>query len=244
MSQNLQEVMMINRKINILMFALVMGILILPLAASRNSYAQEEGSEQERTTTRNKHIRERWESLTPQQKQELKARLQKWNSLSQEEKDKVWEKFKKYKDLSPEKKERIRKNWAEVGKLSKEQKRDLIKKHERWKSLSREQKDKILEKVRRFKEMSPEDQRQLMEKRKRWQSLSPEQKQELRERFKGRQEGFKGRGRNGPDRLKRRDQINEYLNKNDNSFREKGDRFDSDGAGRGSNNQSKPGKND
>src|SRR3989339_268189 len=136
MSQNLQEVMMINRKINILMFALVMGILILPLAASRNSYAQEEGSEQERTTTRNKHIRERWESLTPQQKQELKAR------------------------------------------------------------------------------------------------------------FKGRQEGFKGRGRNGPDRLKRRDQINEYLNKNDNSFREKGDRFDSDGAGRGSNNQSKPGKND
>ena len=125
--------------------------------------------------------RERWQSLSPEQKRQYRERMQRWKRLTPEQKERIKNRYEKFKKLPPEKQAQIRKNWRRYKRLDDDQRRVVREKYKRWKNLSEAQKQQIRERRRRYKKMTPEQRRRLQENRKRWQELSPEQKRRLRE---------------------------------------------------------------
>jgi hypothetical protein len=126
--------------------------------------------------------RDKWKTLSPEQKRQYRERLQRWKQMTPEQKAKIKNRYERYKNLSPEKQTRIRENWQRYKRLDEGQRRVIRQKYKRWKNLSEAQKQQIRERRRRYKKMTPEQRRRMQENRKRWQKLSPEKKRQLREK--------------------------------------------------------------
>ena len=68
---------------------------------------------------------ERWQRMTPEQKQELRERFERWKNMSPAEKSELQKKFDDWRRLSPEEKATARQNFERWQKLSPEQRQRL-----------------------------------------------------------------------------------------------------------------------
>lgn len=122
---------------------------------------------------------ERWQRLTPEQKERLREKKRGFDSLSDTERTQLRERFRRYQDFSQDKKNLIRQNWQRFKNLPPEKQRQLTQRYRHWQNLPPERKQELREKYRRFQNL-PADQKQRM--RRRWDRMSEEQKQNIRNR--------------------------------------------------------------
>src|ERR671910_1007011 len=59
----------------------------------------------------------RWQKMTPEQKQQLRDRFDRWKSLPPEEKAEMQKKFDRWREMSPDDKARARRNFERWQKL-------------------------------------------------------------------------------------------------------------------------------
>ena len=70
--------------------------------------------------------RERWESLTPEKRQELRRRMERYRELSPEDQELFRRRYKQWQDISPDERQRMRENLKDWDALS-PQERDQIR---------------------------------------------------------------------------------------------------------------------
>ncbi len=137
--------------------------------------------------------RRRWESLSPEQKQRLRKRLEQWKNLDPDQKARLENRLERLKNLPPEQRQRVIKNWRRFKNLPPEKQRRIREKYKRWQTLDEEDKRRIRNRYQRYRQMSPEQRQQFQERRRQWQNLSPEQRQQIRERYRQKQNIHKRR---------------------------------------------------
>ncbi len=87
--------------------------------------------------------RERWDRLSPEQKERLRERWRAYQALPPERREELQEKLRRFRALPPERREEIRRNW------------------ESFQKLPRRDREEIRERFRRYRELSPERRAQL-----------------------------------------------------------------------------------
>jgi Protein of unknown function (DUF3106) len=128
---------------------------------------------------------ERWQDMTPQEKQDLRDRFQRWKSLPPQEKADLQKRIDNWRRLSPDEKATVRKNYERWQHLSPEQRERLRQRWQDWRQLPPEQRQELKERFERFRDLPPEERRALRERfREKFKNLSPEEKQEWREKFR------------------------------------------------------------
>ena len=105
---------------------------------------------------------ERWQRMTPEEKQQMRERFERWKTLPQERKDELRKNFDDWRRMPPEEKAVARKNF------------------ERWQKLPPEERERLRETWQRWRQLPPEKRQALRE---RFEHLSPEEKQRMRESF-------------------------------------------------------------
>src|SRR5439155_448506 len=132
---------------------------------------------------------ERWQRMTPQEKQELRDRFQRWRSLPPQEQQELKQKFETWRNMDPQKKAEIRKNFDRWRELPPQQQERLRERWQQWRALPPERREALKRRFEQFRELPPEKRRELREKfQEKFQGLSPEEKQELRQKFRERLE--------------------------------------------------------
>ena len=95
---------------------IVIAVLFsLPLAAWSQPAPQREVPVQ-----RDQETLERWQRMSPEEKQELRERYQRWKSLPPEQKADLQKRFENWQHLSPDEKATVRKNYERWQRLSTE----------------------------------------------------------------------------------------------------------------------------
>ncbi len=123
---------------------------------------------------------ERWQRMSPQQRQELRNRHERWKTLSPEEREKLQEKLDTWRRLPPEERGAIRKNYERWQQLPPERQQRLRQRWDRWQSFSPEKKQTLRRRYERYRQLSPEKRRELREQRKKRRGYSRERKRESR----------------------------------------------------------------
>ena len=78
---------------------------------------------------------ERWQKLTPEEKQELRDRYQRWKALPPEEKADLQKRYDNWRRLSPDEKATVRKNYERWQRLSPDQRQQLQQRWQQWREL-------------------------------------------------------------------------------------------------------------
>jgi uncharacterized membrane protein len=86
------------------------------------------------------------QQLVAQSGRDIKSARERWNNLTPEQKDRLRKRYKWWKSLSPEKKAKIRERYRQ---MSPEQRRRLREKLKRWQNLSPERKKQLREQYRK-----------------------------------------------------------------------------------------------
>jgi hypothetical protein len=128
--------------------------------------------------------RQRWQRLTPEQKQGLREKLHRWKNLDPDRRDRIKERFKKFQHLPPHSKEKIYQNWKKIKRLPPSQRREIMAKYKKWQRLPAEKKRLIRERYRRFQNFPAERRQFLQEKRKQWRDIPVERREQLREMYR------------------------------------------------------------
>ena len=76
---------------------------------------------------------ERWQRMTPEEKQELRERFERWKNLPPAEKEKLQKNFDNWRSLPPEEKATARRNFERWQKLTPDQRQRL---QERWQAVA------------------------------------------------------------------------------------------------------------
>ncbi len=129
-----------NRRAFLIFCALAFGSAALPL---RSRADDEEPSDA---------ARERWQKLSPEQREKLRERHREFENLPAEEQKRVRKNFERWQKLSPEKKEATRERYKRWRELPPERREQL---RERWRKLSPEEK-KTLRKRRGGRKPKPD----------------------------------------------------------------------------------------
>src|SRR5581483_1677142 len=122
---------------------------------------------------------ERWQRMSPEQKQELRERFQRWKNLPPAEKEELQKKLETWRRLPPEEKAQAQHNFERWQKLTPEQRERLQERWRQWRELLRQRFEKL-------REMPPEKRQQLREKLEEWRRSSPEEKAQAREKMRER----------------------------------------------------------
>lgn len=85
---------------------------------------------------------EDWQSLTPDQRQELRERYRRFQNLSPQEQEQLRQRYERYKELSPERRQKMK------------------ERHERLQQLSPQQREQLRREWRQLKELPPEQRSQ------------------------------------------------------------------------------------
>ena len=102
---------------------------------------------------------ERWQRLTPEQKQELRERYQRWQNLPPDEKEELQRKFEAWRRLPPEEKATAQKNFERWQKLSPEQRARLRERWQHWRELPPERREELKRRFEKLRELPPEERR-------------------------------------------------------------------------------------
>jgi hypothetical protein len=96
----------VNKFMKLLSHLVLSALLLSPIAAESQPTPQ--GDQPGRTE---QEALERWQKLTPEEKQELRERFQRWKSLSPEDKADLQKRYNNWRRLSPDEKATVRKNY-------------------------------------------------------------------------------------------------------------------------------------
>jgi hypothetical protein len=95
-----------------------------------------------------KNYRNRYNSLSPEEKTMLKERYQEWESLPESEKEMLRRRMEKYKRLPPQERERFRQRHRQLQKLPPDERYRIREKLRKWDSLSPEEQEQIRQRFR------------------------------------------------------------------------------------------------
>ena len=125
---------------------------------------------------------DRWQRMTPQEREELRERYRRWQNLSPAEKQRLRKKFEAWHRLSPEERAAARRNFERWQKFTPAERERLRERWERWRRLPPEQREQIRGRMQRLRNLPPERRREIRERfRERFERLSPEIGERLRE---------------------------------------------------------------
>ncbi len=128
--------------------------------------------------------RQRWQRLTPEQKQGLREKLHRWKNLDPVRKAEIKQRFQRYQQMPPEMKKKVRRNWERIRTLPPQRRQEIGEKYQRWQHLPSEKKQLIRERYRRFQNFPAERRQLLQEKRKQWRDIPVERREQLREMYR------------------------------------------------------------
>lgn len=95
-----------------------------------------------------KNYRNRYNSLSPEEKTMLKKRYQEWESLPEQKQQMLRHRMEKYKQLPPEERERFQKRHRQLQKLPPDERYRIREKLRKWDSLSPEEQEQIRQRFR------------------------------------------------------------------------------------------------
>jgi phosphoserine phosphatase len=132
---------------------------------------------------------QRWATLTPEQRNNVRSRFEKWNSLPQDQREKLRERYEKFKQLPPDQQERIRQAFKRFGSLPPDQRQHL---REKFNQMSPSEREAFLmganaqnraAMLREFLQSIPQDERR--ETRQTLQGLPMEQRRAFMQTWRG-----------------------------------------------------------
>ena len=82
-------------------------------------------SPRERLAQNDKQTLERWQRMTPEEKQEVRERFQRWKNMPPAEKEELQKKFENWRRMPPEEKATAQRNFERWQKLTPEQRERL-----------------------------------------------------------------------------------------------------------------------
>src|ERR1051325_5515543 len=130
---------------------------------------------------------ERWQRMSPEQKQELRERFERWKNMPPAERSELQRKFDEWRRLSPEEKATARQNFERWQKLPPEQRQRLQERWRDWRNLPPERREELRRRLQAFRELPPEKRQELRQKlMERRERLPPEEKQQMREKMRER----------------------------------------------------------
>lgn len=136
--------------------------------------------------------RQRWQRLSPEQKQAFREKLYQWKNLGPVRKAEIKKRFQRYQQMPPEMKKKVRRNWERIRTLPSQRRQEIGEKYQKWQHLPLEKKQLIRERYKRFEGAPPEQRQRLRERREQWRNLSPQRKQKLRDEFKRKRHDRRG----------------------------------------------------
>jgi len=92
--------------------------------------------------------REKWEKMSPAQKQELREQYKRWQAMPEDQKEVLKKRFKKFQELSPEERQRARDNYNRFKKLPPDKKEKVKSFLKNWSKLSNKEKADRIEKLK------------------------------------------------------------------------------------------------
>lgn len=95
-----------------------------------------------------KNYRDRYNRLSPEEKNLLNERYRMWESLPEQERQKLRHRMKKYKQLPPKDRERYQYRYRQWQKLSPDERYRIREKLQQWNKLSPEEKEQIRQRFR------------------------------------------------------------------------------------------------
>jgi hypothetical protein len=134
---------------NRLATAILLALLTLIAGAwpgLAQSFAQDPGGAE---ADRDK-LEQRWQRMTPEEKQEMRERFQRWQNLPPEQKEEIKRKLDTWRKLPPEQKEQIRRNFERWRQLPPEQRERLRERWQQWRDLPPEQREALKRRFERF----------------------------------------------------------------------------------------------
>ena len=146
----------VNKFMKLLSRLVLSALLLSPIAAQSQPTPQ--GDQPARTE---QEALERWQKLTPEEKQELRERYQRWKSLSPEDKADLQKRYNNWRRLSPDEKATVRKNYERWQRLSPDQREQLQQRWQQWRELPPERRQALKERFERFRDLPPEKRRAL-----------------------------------------------------------------------------------
>ena len=123
---------------------------------------------------------QRWQRMSPEQRDELRNRYEKWQTLPPQERKKLQENLDTWRRLPPEERGAIRKNYERWQQLSPERQQRLRQRWDRWQTLPPEKKQSLRRRYDRYRQVSPEKRRELRERRKKRRGYSRQRKRDSR----------------------------------------------------------------
>jgi len=95
-----------------------------------------------------KNYRDRYNRLSPEQKNKLDERYREWESLPEQERQRLRHRMKKYKQLPPKERERYQHRYRQWQKLSPDERYMIREKLQKWERLSPDEKEQIRQRFR------------------------------------------------------------------------------------------------
>lgn len=95
----------------------------------------------------------KWDSLSPEQKQNVLAAYEKWKSEPKQRQEQLLENYRRFLSMSPAKRAEIARKWEKFNSLPDKEKKALLSKYGKWKELSPERKEELRRKYSREREL-------------------------------------------------------------------------------------------
>ncbi|MCR4336847.1 MAG: DUF3106 domain-containing protein [Candidatus Omnitrophica bacterium] len=164
----------------------ILGIVIsgvMGLGSVQWVYAQSLEETQGSAAVRTQDV-ERWNSLSSEEKEQLRQRYRQLQGMEPARKKKILEKYGKFKNLDPQKRQQLKDRWQQFKNLPPERRQALREKFQKWNNLPPEKKERLKALHQKIYQMPEGRRAAFKEKQRKWESLSPEKRQNLRQKFR------------------------------------------------------------
>jgi hypothetical protein len=144
------------------------------------SYGFSQDATKKRDNPRYKENLERWNKLTPEQKQEMRKRYEKLRSMNDDERRQFQERAERFNNLTPEQKEILRKKMEIYRNLPEGQKSSIERFIKRFQNMPPFRKQMLQRRIQKLRSMSPERRERILEQKRFWNEMTEEQREGLR----------------------------------------------------------------
>ena len=130
--------------------------------------------------------RERFESLSPEQREALRERWRQFQALPPERQAELRGRLERLRSLPPERREQVMRNWEAFQRLPVRERREILDRFQRFREMSPERRAQLRQALRQIVEASPRERARYLDNLRRWREMSPAERDRAREEFRQR----------------------------------------------------------
>ena len=137
-----------------------------------------------RTAAPKRTIRNRWESLSPSEQQELLENYEIWKTMPPERRERLKKAYRIFNSLPPAKRQELRDKYKQVKDLPPEERARVMSRMSRWRKLTPQQKQAYRDGIAKFNALPPEKKEEIRAQLRALKGLPPQEQAKRREEIR------------------------------------------------------------